>query len=473
MDATTPIDLRSERPDEEQGRGVLAEAGRTLALAWPIVLTNVSQMVMGATDLAFLGRVSAEAVAGVVLAQQVFYVLLVGGFGLSFGTAALLAQEYGAKKRRVTEMRRTLRQSLWAGLFIAIPSWGVLAFTGPILLALGQEEEAAAIGGRYMAWDMWGLLPFLWFASVRGFTAAVLRPVPPMVIAGVGIVVNALLGWLLILGALGAPRLEEVGAGIASTVANLVMVALLLGWVSLDGTLRRWRLLGRWWRMDWQRQARIWRMGLPIMAAMIFEVGVFSVAALLMGRFGANAVAAHAAILTIAALTFMVPMGIGQAATTRVGHATGAGDRTGALRAGVVALLLGAGFMAMTAAMFLVVPATLAGIVLGEEAREAVPLAVSLAAAAAAFQVFDGLQTIAAGSLRGMGDVRLPMWIAGFGYWAIGIPLGAGLGLWGGFGPIGIWIGLVVALAIVAVLMVARFLWLAGGRRGPAAVRAD
>jgi MATE family multidrug resistance protein len=259
-----------------------------------------------------------------------------------------------------------------------------------------------------------------------------------------------------------------VGAGLSSAIANGSMLLGLALWIMRDRQLSRFRLMGRFWRADWRRIGEMVAVGLPIAGSMLLEIGIFSATALVMGWFNPTAVAAHAVALQVASACFMVPMGIGQAATARVGLAAGADDAQAAWRAGWVAIGLGGGFMALTATVLLLLPGPVAALFLAPELGEARALAATLLMVAGVFQLSDGVQAVAAGALRGLKDTRLPLLFAALGYWGLGLPIGLGLGFPGGWGPLGVWIGLASGLAVVAVLMTLRWAQLAGrGRTRP------
>ena len=257
-----------------------------------------------------------------------------------------------------------------------------------------------------------------------------------------------------------------VGSGIGSTVTWLIICGALIAVVSLERRFRRFHLFGNWWRFDRQRMMVLLKLGWPIGATMGLEIGVFALAALLMGWMGAPAVAAHAIALQIAALTFMVPLGLGQAATVRVGLAVGRHDAAGIARAGWTAFVLGTGFMAVMALAMWSAPHRLVTLFLTEGPANAVTiaLAVSFLKVAAAFQLVDGAQVIGAGMLRGLHDTRWPLIFAVLGYWIIGLGVGAWLAFGHDWRGVGIWTGLASGLAAVAVLMLAR--WVMRDRLG-------
>ena len=279
-----------------------------------------------------------------------------------------------------------------------------------------------------------------------------------------GIALNALLSWSLIFGHFGLPALGLVGGGVGSTITWMVLCAALIAIIVRDRMFRRFHVFGRWWRFDGERTMAMIRLGWPIGVTLSLEMGVFALAAYFMGWLGAPAVAAHAIALQIAALTFMVPLGLSQAATVRVGRALGAGDTAGITRAGWTAWTLGVGFMGAMALVMWAVPRPLVTLFLADVPANAavIALAVSFLRIAAAFQLVDGAQVIGAGMLRGLHDTRWPLIFALFGYWGVGLGIGSWLAFAQDWRGVGIWTGLATGLAVVSVLMLWR--WARRGR---------
>ncbi len=446
-----------------------AEASAILALAWPLAATNLSQHALAVTDAIILGWLSTEALAAATLGANLYWALLAPSLGVALAAAPMLAHARGAGRRRsppgaargwVRELRRGARSTLWAALALVLPSLVVLWNGEALLLALGQDARLAALAGAYLRAMMWGLVPFCGFVVLRCFLAAMERPGPALWITGVALLVNAALGWLLVFGALGWPGFGVVGAGLASSFAKLLMAGGLLVLIARDRRLGRFRLLGRFWRIDIGKLREVWRLGLPIGGSMLLEIGVFSAAALAMGGFGAVAIAAHAIAVQTATLTFMVPVGIGQAATARVGLFAGAGQPAAAARAGWVAIALGGGFMALMALLLVLAARPIASAFLDPadpQAAAVTSLAVTLLTVAGLFQVVDGIQAVASGALRGLKDTRVPMLFAALGYWGLGLPIGVWLAHRAGLGPVGLWLGLAAGLGMVAPLMLLRW----------------
>ena len=438
----------------------LAELRAMLALGWPLVLTNVAQIALTTTDVIVLGRVSAEALAAGALGVNLYLAILIFAIGLLTATSPMMAEAIGRKLHVVRDIRRTFRQGLWSAAIISVPAWILLWHTEAIMLLFGQQAQAAADAQIFMRMLQWGFLPTLGFIALRSFVAALQQPKWALVVTGITILFNIAANWVLVFGHLGLPEMGLRGSGLATTLSNLFLFVSFALVVLYHRKFRRYHLFGRWWRADWPRFAKLWRLGVPIGATMAFEITVFNAAVFLMGQFGTAALAAHTIVIQIASVSFMVPMGLSQAATVRVGQAYGAGDRAAVTRAGWTAFALGVGFMAMMSALMLLAPLALidAFIDVGDVANAAVvELAISFLFCAAVFQIADGAQAVSAGMLRGLQDTRIPMIFALVGYWGFGMPLSLLLAFKLGFGGQGIWMGLAAGLLAVAIVMVWRW----------------
>lgn len=439
----------------------MAETRATIVLGWPLILTNLAQTAMTATDVVMMGWLGPDALAAGALGANLYFATMIFGLGLTTATAPMIARELGRKGHSVRDVRRTVRQGMWLAVTIALPMWLLLWHTEQVLLLMDQDPALAAQAGHYVRALQWSILPFFFFLVLRSFISALERPQWALAVGVGGVVVNAVAAWCLIFGHLGLPALGLVGAGIATTLADILMFVALAVVVYTDRRFRRYHLFGRFWRADWPRFRELCRLGLPIGAMISLEVIVFNVATFLMGLIGTASLAAHSIAIQIASLSFMVPLGLSQAATVRVGRAYGAQDIDGIRRAGWTAFALGVGFMALTGLAMILFPRALVGVFLDLDAPAnaiVVNLAVSFLAVAALFQVADGAQAVAAGMLRGLHDTRVPMIYAGLGYWAIGLLLGVVLAFPARQGGIGIWIGLATGLVVVAILLVARWL---------------
>lgn len=434
------------------------ELRATVALALPVIGTQISQVAINTTDVILLGRLSPQALASGTLGANTFFVLMIFVLGVLTAVTPLTAQARGAGDLR--GMRRTVRQGLWAAAALSVPAMAVLWHAEAILLALDQSAADAAGAGEYVRALLWGFPGAMAFVVLRAFTAALSRPGAALAITLAGVALNAAAAYALIFGAFGLPRLELLGAGIASATVNTAMFAGLAGFVLVDRGMRRYAVFGRFWRADWPRFRAIFRIGVPIGVTLLLEVGMFAGSSVLMGWIGTEALAAHAIAIQLAAVAFMVPLGIGMAGAVRVGLAHGAGDGAGVRRAGWSAVGLGLAASLLSAAIFLTVPGLLVGAFLDPAepgADRVAALAVELLAVAALFQLADAGQAVGANVLRGVSDTQVPMILAAIGYWLVGFPLAYLLAIRGGLGAPGVWYGLATGLFIVAVLLISRF----------------
>jgi MATE family multidrug resistance protein len=446
------------------------EFTETLKLAVPIALTQLGQIAMMTTDLALIGRLGDEAVASAALAHTVFFVGFTFGMGLVSAVAPLAAQAFGARNPRA--VRRALRVGLWAALLISLPMMALPLFGEQILLMLGQAPATAHLAQKYLLGLAWGIAPALCFLAIRGFMGAVNRPEPGLWITVVAIPANALLVYLLIHGGLGLPRLELFGAGLATTIINFGMFLASLWFATSRRPFRKYRVLGRIWRVDWALMRRLIAIGAPISLSFLLEYGLFGAAGLLMGLIGTTALAAHQIALQVAAILFMVPFGIGMAATVRVGHAVGRNDAPAVRRAGFVATLLGIVFMSIMTIAVIFGRFAIARFFFGEAAESAgavIDLTATLLLVGATFFVADGIQTVVAGALRGLNDTRVPLLFAAVSYWLVGFIAAYGLAFRTDLEAVGVWIGLSCGTAVYATLLILRFQLLARRlRRGAA-----
>lgn len=431
----------------------------TMRLAAPMALTQLSQIAMMSTDLAFIGRLGGDAVAAAALAGTVYFVGSTFGMGLMSAVAPLAAQAYGASDAGL--VRRALRVGLWAGLFIALPIMLIALNGEAILLALGQAPGVAHLAQNYLAGLAWGIAPMLSFLALRSFMGAVNRPEPVLWITLAAIPLNALLVYPLLYGQWGFPQLGLTGVGLATSTVNLGTFLAGLWFATCRAPFRDYHVLARLQRIDWRLMRQLLVIGAPISLSFLLEYGLFSAAAILMGLISTAALAAHQIALQITAILFMVPFGISMAATVRVGHATGRNDAIGVRRAGLMAMLLGVSLAVLFTVGIILARYDIVQLFLGSglaDAEATAALAATLLLVGTTFFITDALQTIAVGALRGIKDTRVPLLLAVLGYWLIGFPASYVLGLRTALGATGIWIGLSLGTAIYAALLVMRFL---------------
>lgn len=430
------------------------EAKATLALGLPLVGSQLAHIAQTSTDILMMGWVGPETLAAGSLGFNLWVTLFVFAMGVAYAAGGPMAQARGAG--RPGEVGYLLPQSLILTTAVALPLALILTQTEAILLIFGQTPENAAAGGDYaMAMAPSFLLANI-YITLRGFMATYGHTRILLVVAVLSIPLNALLVYMLMFGRFGAPELGLTGAGVGTSLVSVICLAALISYILAVPKLRRHLRFP--WRPDGARLLMLLKLGLPIGTTLILEVSLFSGAVMLMGILGTAELAAHQIAIQWASMTFMVPMGLAQAATVRVGFQVGAGDLAAARRAAYVAWLLSGGFMAVAALVFWFVPGPLVAVFIdGDTAPLVASLAASYLAVAAVFQLVDSTQAVGAGSLRGFKDTRWPMIMAGLGYWGVGFPVAAALGFWIGWRGVGIWIGLALGLAVTAALMVGRF----------------
>ena len=427
-------------------------------LAAPLALSHLSYMAILLTDVVMMGWIGTGAIAAGTLARDFFWVFGAFSMGVLTGATPIMAQHLGA--RRFRRIRPAVRNAAWLALLLAIPVSVIAWHSSPILVALGQDPQVSDDGQSYLRWLLWGLLPSLWFAVLTEFLAAHARARAVLVVSLLGIALNALLDYSLMFGNFGAPNMGLRGAGVASLVVNWVMFLALLSFVLKDRQFRRYRLLGRLWRIEWPVMGEIVRIGSPIAVTEITEMGMYFVTTLMMGLIGVEALAAHAVTAQCYAIVFMIPVGLAQAGAVRVGRAAGARDSAGLARSGWTATALAGLLVLLPAVVFWLAGRFVAGLILdpaNPANTEALDLAVLLLSVAAFFMIADAVQIAARGALQGLKDTAMPMVIALSTSWGLGIPTAVVLGFFLGYGGPGIWAGMAVSMTGAAWLLIRRF----------------
>ncbi len=435
------------------------ELGKLTRLGAPIAAAHVGVIMLGAVDTAVIGRVGETELGAVGLGNAVYFAFALFGMGIVLGVDPLITQALGAGKPR--QARVAMWQGVWLVAMLCLPIMVATSLTSLLLEPCGIEPETARQATAYVNARLAGLPPVMLFAVLRAFLQAhnVTRP---MVVASlVANVLNLPLDWLLVFGdsglvrlglpTVGMPALGVVGAGVTSAVVTYVQLFIVVAAVRSVG-----RQPGGSRAPSKALFRKALRLGWPIGLQRLAEMGLFSLTGVLMGRIGTVAVAAHQVTMTLVSATFMVPLGISAAVAVRVGRAVGAVDRAGARRAGLAGVALGTSFMAACAVALLLVPGLLAA-VLTDQPR-VIEAAVALLMVGALFQISDGMQCVASGALRGMGDTRWMLWINLAGLYVVGLPLGIVLAFVADLGAVGLWWGLFVGLTTVAVALLARFL---------------
>jgi MATE family multidrug resistance protein len=421
-----------------------------LGLATPVVLIQVGMMLMGVVDTIMVGHVSAVALAAVALGNLYFFGLGVFGMGTLMVLDPVVAQAVGA--RDAPAIARGVQRGVLVALMLAVPATLLLLPAEPFMTMARQPAEVVPHAAAYAVRLAPGVLPFFLFIVLRQSLQSMHLTRPIMITIVVANLANAGLNWVLIFGHLGAPRLGVVGSAWATTSSRWILVLLLLGltWRTLKPHLLPIR--PEIWQ--WAPLGRMLRLGIPIGCQYTLEFGAFAFVALMMGWLGTRAMAGHQVAINLASLTFMVPLGVADAASILVGHAVGREDLPGTRGAARAALLCGMGFMSCTAIVFLSLPGPLARLYTTELSVLAV--AAGLIPLAGVFQVFDGTQVVAGGILRGLGETKVAMLVNLLGYWFFGLPISYLLGFVLGLGPAGLWYGLVLGLAATATILLVR-----------------
>ncbi len=426
-----------------------ADLAEMSALAVPVVFVQVGLMAMGVVDTMVVGRLSAAALAGVAIGSLYNWSIGTFGMGILAAVDPLVSQAVGAKDE--SAVARALQRGFVIACGLGVLAIAVSLPAEPVLRLLGQPAGIVAVAAPYVRVQSPSMIA-LFLTVVMRFTLQSLGRMRPIVITIViANLANALLAWMLVFGELGMPRLGTIGSGIATSIARVLMAVMLLvlGWSELAPRLR-----ARVAALETRPILRMIGLGLPIGGQFMLEFGVFATVALLMGHMGPIAAGAHQIAINIASLTFMVPLGVSIATSVMVGRAVGAGDPEAARRASVTGLFTGGAFMVLSAVMLRTLPHALAHLYTPD--HEVVTLAVTLIPIAGVFQVFDGLQVVSIGVLRGFGDTRTPMFVNLIGYWLFALPLSLVLGFRLGLGPRGLWWGFVGGLAVVAVILLTR-----------------
>jgi MATE family multidrug resistance protein len=428
----------------------LQEISAMSRLAAPIVLAQVGLMLMGVVDTLMVSRVSAAALAAVALGNLYFTALMLPAAGTLMVLDAVVSQALGAGDHEAAA-RGVQRGFLMAAGIAAVMSVVLLPATW-VMSLLRQPPELVPIAASYVRISILGGLPFLAFVVLRQSLQAMRRMRVMLVVIVLANVSNGVLNWVFIYGHLGSPAMGAPGSAWATVVSRWMMSLLLLGfgWGALRPALVPWR------RETFHAAPlmAMVRLGLPIAFMQALEYGAFAAIGVLMGVLGTTQMAAHQIAINLASLTFMVPLGIGAAAAVRVGHAAGAADADAARESARAAIVTGAGFMGISAVLLLLVPAGIAALYTKDAAVLA--LAAALLPVAGVFQVFDGIQAVCAGVLRGLGDTRVAFIINLAGFWLVGFPVSVLLGFRTRLGAVGLWWGFVAALAVVALLLLAR-----------------
>jgi MATE family multidrug resistance protein len=433
-------------------RSELRALGR---LAWPIMGAQVLQTSMTFADNVMVGALGHEALAGLALAATAYNLVLIFGIGLVSAVGPLVSQAFGAGDRDRAAV--LLGHGLAVAGFCSLLAAGVLLAAPQALLALGQDPRIVSVAADYLRMILFAYPFAVGFLALRQFTEGISRTRASFVFAATGALANVALNAVLVTGRAGFPRLGVTGSALATVVASACMFLGQAGYVLLRGNLAEFNVranLGRWHRELFKN---IFRLGFPLAGLYVAEFSLFGSATLLVGTMGDVPLAAHQIALNLASLTFMMPLGLSFATSIRVGQASGRGDLSAVRRAAAAGLLAATMVMSASATVFWLYPEHLAHLYTREPF--VVGLAVRLLGIAAIFQIFDGLQVVGSGILKGLRDTAIPFMVALLAYVFLGIGLAAWLGRVRGLGPFGVWIALATSLAVTAACHHLRYRW--------------
>lgn len=432
-------------------------------LGLPLVGGHLAQFSVTMTDTLMLGWYSVAALAAVTLGGMYFFELFILGSGFAIAVMPMVARAVAEDDGQT--MRRVTRMGLWLSLAYALICFPLFWFSGAILRSIGQDPALAEAAQGYLRIVWFGLGPAMSVMVLKSYLAALERTRVVFWVTVAAAVANALVNYMLIFGNWGAPELGITGAAIASILVQMISLIGIVIYVLK--ILPEQEIFHRLWRPDWEVMARVFRLGAPIGLTNLAETGLFAASAVMMGWLGTVPLAAHGIALNLASATFMVHLGLSAAATVRAGNAMGRRDPQHLARGGVVAIAISLMAAVLAVLLFLLLPETLIGVFLSPDDPDRLAIleiGVGLLAVAALFQLFDGAQVIALGLLRGVQDTRVPMWIAAVSYWPVGVTASYLLGFTYGWGGAGIWMGLVLGLAVASVALTWRF-WVGGVAR--------
>ncbi len=442
-------------------------ARETLALGLPLAGSSLAQMALHVTDTIMMGWYGVVPLAAVVLGASSCFILYVLGSGFAKAVMPMVAAALARGDE--VQVRRDTRMGLWLSIAYGIAVLPIFWWSEAILLALGQKPEVAAVAQDYMRIAGFGITAGLCLAVLQSYLSALHRTQVVLWVTLAAVGLNIVVNWALIFGNWGMPEMGAQGAAVA-TISVQVMSLIALGlYAAYLPALKRFHLFQRFWRPDWQALHQVWRLGTPIGLTGLAEGGLFQASALMMGWIGTVELAAHGIALEVAALTFMMHVGLSMAATIRVARYDGQGDRTALRKAAKVAVVISFGLAVASVILFLAIPEAIVSLFLDlakPESAAIVTYGAVLLAVAALFQLADGMQVMALGLLRGVQDTRVPLLLATVSYWLIGIPCSYVLAFPLGYGGVGLWLGLVIGLVCAAASLMWRFWWLVRDPKG-------
>jgi len=435
-----------------------AEIAATVKLAAPIALAFLAEIGIVVADAVMAGRLGKDALAAEQLGAHLLFTPQLLAMGVLSSVAALGAHADGAQDPAL--LTRVARQGLWLATLLAVPVAAITAAIPTILDAAGYDPSLVKMTGGMIYAGLAGVPALLWYTALRNFATVLHRTRIVVVISLISLAVAMGSNWLFLYGNLGAPKLGVTGVGISWSLASWVQLLIMLVYARRQPLLASYRVFARLLHADLRVLKDLFHVGWPISGSYAFETGLFLVSTLIMARFGTNTLAAHGVVISISSVSYMIPYGLSQAATVRVGFCAGAGDAPGARRAGFIATLLAIAWMLGTGTLMILAPRFLIGLYfdIDDPANQgALAIALLIIPIGALFQVVDGVQSAAIGALRGLKDTHVSMVICFIGYWVIGFGSSVLLTFPLALGARGVWLGIFIGLAASATLLTLRF----------------
>ncbi|HRQ65737.1 MAG TPA: MATE family efflux transporter [Xanthomonadaceae bacterium] len=440
---------------------LLREARASVRLALPLMLAQLSLMSMNVVDTVLAGHHGAASLGAVAVGSALWSLVMLILLGVLMAVPAFVAQLVGAGRRGDTAP--LFRQALWLGLALSLPLFVLVRSTQPLLLAIGIEPEQVPLIDGFLKGVSWGTPAVALFMVQRGLSDGLSLTRPGMYFGVLGLALLVPLGWAMMFGRMGFAEGGPAGLGRATAVVLWVQALGLALYLRLRRHYRDLDLFGRLERPDPRQLFDLLRIGVPMGVTVFMEGSLFVVSALMVGVLGALTVAAHQIANNVASVAFMVPLGLAMASTVRVGEAVGRDDARGVRYAAYAGLGMTLLLQSLSATVLFLAPMAIVGLYTPDPAVRAI--AAQLIFYAAVFQFSDGIQVACNGALRGLKDTRVPMILTLFAYWLVGMPLGYGLAFPLGWGAPGVWVGLIAGLSVAALLLYARFWYMAHGER--------
>jgi MATE family multidrug resistance protein len=429
------------------------ESTITLKLAYPVMMSQLGQVLVGVADSMMVGQIGKDSLAGASLGNSLFVLFLTFGIGISYGITPLVAQADG--EGNAGTIMDLLKHGFLVNLITSMLLLLLLMATSMVFPYLGQPGPVVSLSVPYFIVISWSIIPFMVFQTARQFAEGLSLTRQAMIITVSGNILNILLNYFLIFGKIGFPAMGLLGAGIATLISRIIMAALMFLFVYYHKRFAIYWENFEKYGISTHIMKRILSIGLPSGFQFIFEVGAFSFAAVMVGWIGTTALAAHQIAISLASITYMMATGIATATTIRTGNQLGRNDAEMLRKVGWTGFLLGAVFMGISALVMISFNHRLPYLYIDD--LEVISVAAELILIAAVFQISDGLQVVGLGALRGMSDVSIPTLITLLAYWILALPVGYILGIYLHFGALGVWVGLLVGLTVTAALLIYRF----------------